>query len=146
MSSFYLHCVSKEGHKASTAMPSRGLHSYRKVGLMQINTPVKTLAHNDGVDQRAPLLASKSPPHPPPDCAVLRCSGAPPRRCSQALPCICRKLLRPHRSAEATQSPVIRPTRLAVIADHWPNGTYAFIAVGAGAAGRCELFHGGHDQ
>ena len=96
MSFLHLHCVSKEGHKAWTAMPSRGLHSYRKVGLMQIDTPVKTLAHNDGVDQRAPLLA--------------------------------------------------RPTRLAVIADHWPNGADAFIAVGAGAAGRCKLFHGGHGQ
>jgi len=53
MSFLHLYCVGSDGHKASTALLSRGLHSYRRVGLMQIKTPVNTLAHSDGVDQRA---------------------------------------------------------------------------------------------
>jgi hypothetical protein len=62
MSFLHLHSVSNEGHKALTTLPSRGMPSYRKVGHMQIKTHATTLAQNDDINQRAPLLAGKSPP------------------------------------------------------------------------------------
>ena len=104
MSSLHLHCVSSEGHKASTAVPSRGMHQLSE-SWPHAN---QYLGQDSGAQRRR------------------RSTGA---AASQALPRIRRKLLRPHRSAGATQSLGIRPTRFAVIADPWPNGTDASIVV-----------------
>ena len=104
MSSLHLHCVSSGGHKESTAVPSRGMHQ-----LWESRPHANQYLGQDSGAQR-----------------WRRSTGS---AASQALPRICRKLLRPHRSAEATRRPGIRPKSFEVIADPWPNGTDASIAV-----------------